>query len=187
MGDLISRQAAIDAIETGKKNHGDFLTSSFVGYEMAEKIVKALPPALPDLDEWCTDCKEYDKERNSCPRWNRVIKETLEDLQEERKMQLSEKNTTSDCISRQAAIQWVKTECNPYGKPTLDYESGRKVIEHLEAMRSNAIHTARAEGKWIRESLVTNYPYKCSACKKYTRAMYDFCPNCGADMRGEEK
>ena len=51
-------------------------------------------------------------------------------------MQLSEENTTSDCISRQAAIRWVKTECNPYGKPTLDYESGIKVIEHLEAMPS---------------------------------------------------
>ena len=41
-----------------------------------------------------------------------------------------------DPISRQAAIRWVKTECNPYGKPTLDFESGKKVIEHLEQMPS---------------------------------------------------
>lgn len=41
-----------------------------------------------------------------------------------------------DLISRQAAIRWVKTECNPYGKPTLDFESGKKVIEHLERMSS---------------------------------------------------
>ena len=41
-----------------------------------------------------------------------------------------------DLIDRQAAIQWVKTECNPYGKPTLDFESGKKVIEHLEQMPS---------------------------------------------------
>ena len=40
----------------------------------------------------------------------------------------------NDLISRQAAIRWVKTECNPYGKPTLDFESGKKVIEHLEQM-----------------------------------------------------
>jgi hypothetical protein len=41
-------------------------------------------------------------------------------------------------------------------------------------------------GKWIRESLVTqNYLYKCSICKKYSRTMYDYCPNCGADMRKE--
>jgi len=42
----------------------------------------------------------------------------------------------SDYISRQAAIRWVKTECNPYGKPTLDFESGKKFIEHLEQMPS---------------------------------------------------
>ena len=42
----------------------------------------------------------------------------------------------SDLIDRQAAIRWVKTECNPYGKPTLDFESGEKVIEHLKKMRS---------------------------------------------------
>ena len=39
-----------------------------------------------------------------------------------------------ELISRQAAIRWVKTECNPYGKPTLDFESGKKVIDHLEQM-----------------------------------------------------
>ena len=26
------------------------------------------------LDEWCTDCSEYDKKRNCCPRYNRVIR-----------------------------------------------------------------------------------------------------------------
>lgn len=41
-----------------------------------------------------------------------------------------------DLISRQAAIRWVKTESNPYGKPTLEFESGKKVIEHLEQMPS---------------------------------------------------
>ena len=46
-----------------------------------------------------------------------------------------------DLISRQNAIRWVKTECNPYGKPTLDYESGVKVINHLEKMQS--------EPQWI--------------------------------------
>lgn len=39
-----------------------------------------------------------------------------------------------ELINRQAAIEWVKTECNPYGKPTLDFESGKKVIEYLKQM-----------------------------------------------------
>lgn len=50
----------------------------------------------------------------------------------------------NDLISRQAAIRWVKTECNPYGNPTLDFESGKKVIEHLEQMPS-----ARSDQRWI--------------------------------------
>ena len=48
----------------------------------------------------------------------------------------------NDLISRQAAIRWVKTECNPYGKPTLEFESGKKVIEHLEQMPS-------VQSEWI--------------------------------------
>ena len=39
-----------------------------------------------------------------------------------------------DVIYRRAAIRWVKIECNPYGNPTLDYDSGIKVIEHLKQM-----------------------------------------------------
>lgn len=45
-------------------------------------------------------------------------------------------HTYDNLISRQDAIRWVKTECNPYGKPTLDFESGKKVIEHLGQMPS---------------------------------------------------
>lgn len=35
--------------------------------------------ALSDrpTDEWCTDCKEYDHEKHCCPRFNRVIRTTL--------------------------------------------------------------------------------------------------------------
>ena len=49
----------------------------------------------------------------------------------------------SDLISRSKAIRWIKAECNPYGQPTLDYESGIKVIEHLERMPS-----AQPEIQW---------------------------------------
>ena len=42
-------------------------------------------PAEPDTYEWCRDCKEYDHNRHCCPRWNRVIRTTLEEAQLERK------------------------------------------------------------------------------------------------------
>ena len=55
----------------------------------------------------------------------------------ERTDKRTDKRTEShacDCISRQDAIRWIKTECNPYGKPTLDFESGKRVMKHLEQM-----------------------------------------------------
>lgn len=52
----------------------------------------------------------------------------------------------SDTIDRQDAIRWIKTESNPYGKPTLDFESGKKVIEHLEQMPSvDAVEVVRCK------------------------------------------
>ena len=30
-------------------------------------------------DEWCTDCKEYDKDRHCCPRFNKVIRKAIWD------------------------------------------------------------------------------------------------------------
>ena len=64
-----------------------------------------------------------------------------------------------DLISRQAAIRWVKTECNPYGKPTLDFESGKKVIEHLEQMPSAQPEMIREIRKWINSSNRGNADY----------------------------
>lgn len=92
--DCISRQAAIDAIcqswcgcdnkdcrnpfnpETDEYYHCD-------GCGDVE-VLKDLPTAHPELDEWCPDCKEYDAERHCCPRFNRVIRETLADMKKER-------------------------------------------------------------------------------------------------------
>jgi hypothetical protein len=33
-----------------------------------------------DLDEWCDTCREYDSERHCCPRYNRVIREAVEEV-----------------------------------------------------------------------------------------------------------
>lgn len=76
MSDLIDRQAAIDAAREELES-GTY-------FDIPSKI-EALPSAQPELhyDEWCTDCKEYDQERHCCPRWNRVIRETLKDAQPE--------------------------------------------------------------------------------------------------------
>lgn len=93
-----------------------------------------------------------------------------------------------DAVSRKDAIRWVKTECNPYGKPTLDFESGKKVIEHLKRM--SPVTPKRKRGKW---EFIGDNMVKCTSCgvvyttrqlnalRTYTTDSYfpKFCPNCG--------
>lgn len=44
----------------------------------------------------------------------------------------------------------------------------------------------RKKGKWESYCLSDlTYKYRCSLCKRYHRARYDFCPSCGAEMDGE--
>lgn len=107
------------------------------------KIIEGLPSAQPNLDEWCRDCKEYDKEKHCCPRWNRVIRQTVEDL---------------------------KAEAQP----------------------------ERKEGAWVlREDLYGSTEAKCSECgfemlvNEEGNGLHEvsdlhYCPNCGADMRGDD-
>ena len=77
MSDLIDRQVVITAIEKNAYRH--------TYLDQIVDIIKALPSAQPEIDEWCTDCKEYDQEKHCCPRFNRVIRNALKDAQPERK------------------------------------------------------------------------------------------------------
>ena len=82
-----------------------------------------------------------------------------------------------DTVSRKDAIRWVKTECNPYGKPTLDFDSGKKVIEHLKHM--SPVTPKRKTGNWI-------VYYECPKCGEITKDFTEYCPFCGANMEGSE-
>lgn len=55
-----------------------------------------------------------------------------------------EREPCEDCIDRQRAIRRVKEMCNPYGKPTIDFESGKKIIKILEQM-SPAKHETKSD------------------------------------------
>ena len=68
MDDLISRQEAIDALDC---------------INGVEEVLRSLPPVQLEqhYDEWCTGCKEYDQKRHNCPRWNKVIRQTLKDIE----------------------------------------------------------------------------------------------------------
>ena len=77
--DLISRQAAIDDIWTVSP-------LARLDRKWVDRWLRQLPSAESESFEWCTDCKEYDQEKHCCPRWNKVIKNTLVEVERERRV-----------------------------------------------------------------------------------------------------
>lgn len=87
----------------------------------------------------------------------------------------------------------VMTECNPFGKPTLEFESGIKVMGMIEdAPTIDAVPVVH--GEWIHTHTQNSYwteCYKCSVCGEEDELMFgngaiNYCPNCGARMDGKE-
>ncbi len=97
-----------------------------------------------------------------------------------------------DVIYRQEAIDAVKKLCLHYTPtksvkhPHIDF-----VVEELGRLQS--AQSQRNKGKWILTDFPDEQTYECSACNEIwtfiTGTPIDngayFCPNCGADMRGE--
>lgn len=80
--DLISRQNAIKDAESwvAVDDYEKHLQKNVVEW------LKELPSAESESFEWCTDCKEYDQEKHCCPRCNKVIKNTLVEVERERRV-----------------------------------------------------------------------------------------------------
>ncbi len=88
--DTISRQEAIKALNTEiiKRRLLDDVNDGMLDEFDTESILRALPPTQPEeiaLHESCTDCPLYDKDRHSCPRFNKVIPEVLREVQSEQR------------------------------------------------------------------------------------------------------
>ena len=56
---------------------------------------------------------------------------------------------------------------------------------HLEGY-TKAINEEKPTGKWI-DVDEDWFDYKCSICSLHSRRYWDYCPNCGAEMRGEKE
>ena len=101
-----------------------------------------------------------------------------------------------DCISRQAAIDIFNQRAEElrgvYGDLGGACSGATKLIESLPYVQSD-----RKIGKWYKPTgmMPPEYigVYACSVCdafamrswKHHTQVLTNFCPNCGADMRGE--
>lgn len=95
-----------------------------------------------------------------------------------------------DCVSRKAAID--ATWFEPYYTDPLNVLT--EVRDRLEALPS--AQPERKKGKYIgteydgyADGNPVYYEWKCSECGcifEDEEPTYNFCPNCGADMRGEQ-
>ena len=74
----------------------------------------------------------------------------------------------------------VKENTNPYGKPTIDYESGVKVLNMID----NAPNADVQEVKHGKFELVGNGKGVCSNCHRldYIDALAKYCRYCGAKI-----
>ena len=85
---------------------------------------------------------------------------------------------SEDLIRRSDAIDAVMNTEPVFAVDSLEpYQKTKDVVEALEAIPT--IEPKR--GEWID----FKNGWKCSACGKWNNEMSNFCPNCGADMRGE--
>jgi hypothetical protein len=76
----------------------------------------------------------------------------------------------------------LKTETNPYGKPTLDYESGLKILHMID--EEATVYASPKEGTWLKHGNGKT----CSLCEftYYSNGNeWNFCPKCGAKMKGD--
>ena len=54
-------------------------------------------------------------------------------------------------IDADKLYDWVRTECNPYGKPTIDFESGNRMLDMIKRSstafdKEKVIKELKAEG-----------------------------------------
>ena len=59
------------------------MTTSSKQFEALTFAIAALEQREKAFDEWCTDCKEYDHNRNCCPRYNRVIRGAVDEVKQQ--------------------------------------------------------------------------------------------------------
>jgi len=91
----------------------------------------------------------------------------------------NERGTMSDLISREALCEFCLN--------TKD-----RTVDANDIMRFPSAEPERKKGEWIYDGIRGRFPAcKCSICGHYENADWallqgvNYCPNCGADMRGE--
>lgn len=95
--------------------------------------------------------------------------------------------SNKEYIDRDSIYSRVKRHTNPYGKPTLDYKSGVKVLDMIkQEPTADVVEVIHSE--WI---LNDDGSATCKNCYMTTKYAWDYdnvfnyCPHCSAKMDGD--
>ena len=77
MRDLIDREKLTIICYTDTEGRDDTFDE---GVRFVLEKIDEMPNVTMEEFEWCHDCKEYDTERHCCPRWTKVIRQTVEEM-----------------------------------------------------------------------------------------------------------
>ena len=102
-------------------------------------------PSADLVNEWCTDCKEYDQTQHCCHRFTKVIRQAQEEL----KQNTVPVKRGKWIIRDNPGTGWYRVTCSECG-----------------------------------EDVTATAP--CIGFYPNARVTWNYCPECGADMRGEE-
>ena len=137
MSEHIDKQKAIDALadyihnvdkvySTGKLSADDCRNA-------AQSVLDDLPSAEEESFEWCDTCKEYDQEKHCCPRWSKIINQTVEEI----------RGTT-------AIGEWVKVHgfATPGGDPVWKCSNCGKGM-HVYGIEHGTYGADIADHQWV--------------------------------------
>lgn len=83
--DAISRDETVRFLANHSNDFKDVKIR--MAFQTASSLVnnpRNLPSVQPkySTSEWCHDCKEYNQDKHCCPRFNRVIRDTVEEIKQ---------------------------------------------------------------------------------------------------------
>lgn len=138
MSEHIARHKAIDAIneyfaqKAKLKKQGLSKGEHAIALDVFG-VLTNLPSAEEESFEWCDTCKEYDQEKHCCPRWSKIINQTVEEI----------RGTT-------AVGEWVKVHgfATPGGDPVWKCSNCGKGV-HVYGIEHGTYGADIADNQWV--------------------------------------
>ena len=202
--DLISRQTAIDIVNKYKKSHMILWGKPMVGAASIVIELEELPPVQPETHDKRTethacDCIERQAAIDALEQAKeqyfdrRVIIGKMQDVVSN--LPSAQPEPCEDAVSRKAVEEMLKNEFPARGMWEIEGDVVKETVCEMlvDALmgleKLPSVTPKRKTGRWLDNY---QYGYKCSECGAYLEidcgdAEMNFCPNCGADMRGEQE